>query len=348
MFRLLQNLISNQTGSRNNRRQRGNAAKRPTTKLAVESLEKREVPSAVNVFAASAVAPNAEWTVVTSPGGSSVKEYFSSTNTTYSSPGTIPGTIKQLSAGKTYFDSGDAVFARDANNNVWEFYRDGTSLSAPVKIATGVIDISGSALSADTFFGVDTTHSVNEYKAYLGLTQTAVTPLGTPWGGAQASRVSAALDGSTLKEAVFANFGGNLCEHTAWAGWSIVSGLSGTVTDFSASQIQGDTVFAVNNSALVEYVGKGGGINMPLSYTSSTIVSSGVTQVSAGMDANGHAAAFTLSTGGSVDEYFYEQCPLPPYPGAWFKKHITDVCPIFQVGLDASQVQSDKVYYMYE
>src|SRR5262249_34947037 len=145
-------------------------------------------------------------------------------------------------------------------------------------------------------------------------------------GPFQATHLSAGKDGTTGKEAVFVNFNGAVYEHTgstANAGWSFVAGVNLSaphslwqigfaVSDLSASQVQGAPVFLADSGGalfgtgnnLTEYVGHATGTNTPLSYNSYS-VASGVLQVSAGVDNNGHVAAFTLSSNYSLDEYYY-------------------------------------------
>jgi hypothetical protein len=91
---------------------------------------------------------------------------------------------------------------------------------------------------------------------------------------------------------VFVNFGGALYEHggSSWeTGWKYVTS---SVTDFSASQVGGDTVFVLKSGALSEYVG-----------TVGTFITDNVSQVSAGIDSNGQPAAFILDNSGNVSEH---------------------------------------------
>jgi len=64
-----------------------------------------------------------------------------------------------------------------------------------------------------------------------------------------------------------------------------------------------------------------------------------VLQVSAGVDSSGHAAAFALSAGGSLDEYAYVKV-LYGF-GIWAKSHEANSVSAFS----ASQVQSNTVDY---
>src|SRR5206468_10017327 len=66
-------------------------------------------------------------------------------------------------------------------------------------------------------------------------------------GALDARQISAGKDAATGAEAVFINFGTYLYEHTGstWTtGWkSVTSGVTG----LSASQVEGDTVFAIRS-----------------------------------------------------------------------------------------------------
>jgi hypothetical protein len=324
---------------------------RATFKPAVEGLEDRQLLSASMNFAASAVAPDAVWyTPSYQHGGTTLYEHVNGIATNPSV--NIPNGIAQVSAAKNWA-GGDAVFVLDGANQVWECVRWGNTIATPTLIAGGVQEISGSMVAPDTVFTIsaDPTHSITEFRNNsFFVTSILSYPLGLPSSGGpfQASDISAGKDGTTGQEAVFVNFSGAVYEHkglTANAGWSYVAGVNlnaphsvwiipFAVSDFSASQVAGDTVFTINELGnLYENVGSASG------YTS-LFVTSGVSQVSAGVDASGHATAFTLTSSGSLDEYTY-------YPGS-IPKHISPYWEKTHIGggsaLSASQVQSDTVY----
>jgi hypothetical protein len=109
---------------------------------------------------------------------------------------------------------------------------------------------------------------------------------------ANASQISAGRDAVTGKDAVFVNFGGHLYEHTGSVfakGWKHITD---NVTDFAASQVQGDTVFVLKSGVLSEYFkGKG------------TFLADNVAEVSAGIDTHSRPAAFILTLSGDLKEH---------------------------------------------
>jgi hypothetical protein len=349
----LHNLLFGQSQSRARRGRSVRGHGRASFKPALEGLEDRQLLSATGLFSASAVTPDAVWY---SPGSGGP-----SANILYEHVGTypnaslysvsLPNVIVGVSAGRG-IGGQDAVFVLDSEHKVWEVIRSGTSLSTPRLIASDVMEISASAVSANTVFTISALdHSISEYRNF------AMRPLGLPTGSGpfQATDISAGKDGKTGREAVFVNFNGAVYEHTGLAPnkhWSYVAGVNLSaphlplldflaISEFSASQTQGDTVFVVTElGSLYEEIGKAAGTNTPLSYNS-YFVTSGVAQVSAGVDANGHTTVFTLTTTGSVDErslhynffthaYYYSQ---------------SHIAVDFNCGLSASPVQGDTVYY---
>jgi hypothetical protein len=313
---------------------------RGSFKPGVEGLEDRQMLSASALFAASAVAKDAVWY---SLGGGALFEHVGTfPNDTVSSVA-IPNGIAQISAGK---GSGgqDAAFVLDGDNIVFEVVRSGNTLSAQALVSP-VLAISASAVSPDTVFAVSAIdHSIHEFVKGIGVHDYA---LGAPTNlyGAQPSQISAGKDGATGTAAVFANFNGAVYEHTA-SGWSYVTGVNlsaphsiwqtfQAVGDFSASQVAGDTVFTVNLFGdLSESIGYHSMPNTPPAYFSLS-VGSGVSQVSAGVDANGGVAAFTLTGSGSLDEYTVSGL------FSYAKAHVAD----YATAIDASQVQGNTVYY---
>jgi hypothetical protein len=343
-------------GRSESRARRGRAARdrgRATFKPALEGLEDRQLLSATGLFSASTVRPDAVW-YSTGAGGPSanilyehVGKYPSASLYSVS----LPNVIAQVSAGKGT-GGADAVFVRDIDNDVWEVLRTGSGLSVPRLVATGVSDISASAVTANTVFTISALdHSVSEYRNF------AMHSLGLPGGSGpyQATDISAGKDGKTGGEAVFVNFNGAVYEHTGLTPnkhWSYVTGVNLSaphlpffdllaVGEFSASQTQGDTVFVVDLlGSLYDEVGKTTGAKTPLSYTS-YFVTSGVDQVSAGVDRHGHTTVFALAANGSVDEYVYHP---NFFTHGYYYSH-SHVGTYFNCGLSASPVQGDTLYY---
>jgi hypothetical protein len=283
--------------------------------------------SAAALFAPSATMADAVWY---STGNNTLSRHFGSSPSTLSVA--LPNSIVQVSAGTTLYSSThDAAFVLDSQHKVWEVINTGGALAAPTLFATNVQEISGSAVSTgailggptadfDTVFTISSLdHSVSRYQDVI-FSGVVKTPLGLPSSGGPfvASHISAGKDGTTGNAAVFVNFSGAVYEHTgltANGGWSYVAGINlmqpvwstlpvfWAISDFSASQWQGDTVFVINGlGSLSEDVGQYNGANTPLSYTSHSITT-GVTQVSATNGPYGNAAAFTLTATGSLDEY---------------------------------------------
>jgi hypothetical protein len=349
----LNNLLFGQSQSRPRQgrpaRERGRASFKP----ALEGLEDRQLLSATGLFSASAVTPDAVWY---SPGSGGP-----SANILYEHVGTypsaslysvsLPNVIVQVSAGKGT-GGNDAVFVLDSAKKVWEVIRSGSSLSTPKLIATGVMDISASAVTANTVFTISAVdHSVSEYR------NSVKHSLGLPGGSGpfQATDLSAGKDGKTGQEAVFVNFNGAVYEHTGLTPnkhWSYVAGVNLSaphiplldllaIGEFSASQTQGDTVFVVDLiGSLYEQVGHATGTNTPLSYNS-YFVTSGVSQVSAGVNASGRTTVFTVNTTGSVDEYTYHYNFFTQ--DYYFSQ--SHIAVDFNCGLSASPVQGDTIYY---
>jgi hypothetical protein len=321
----LRNLLHRPSRSRQRQGRLGRGSRRATFQPAVEGLEDRQLLSTAALFAPSATLGDRVWY---STGNNMLCQHHTNPSATLSIA--LPSPIVQVSAGTTAWNTTteDAAFVLDNQHNVWEVIDTWNALTA-VHIATNVQEISGSIVSGgvygapkadfDTVFAISSLdHSVSRYQntPFSGVVHT---PLGLPSSGGpfQATHLSAGRDGTTGQAAVFVNFDGAVYEHTgltANAGWSYVAGINlltwpkgqpafAATWDFSASQRQGDTVFVINAlGCLFEDVGHSNGANTPLSYTSHTIAI-GVTQVSAGMDQSGNAAAFALSTTGSLDEY---------------------------------------------
>jgi hypothetical protein len=253
----------------------------------------------------------------------------------------------------------DAAFVLDGQHNVWECARVDSVFYPPKVIATNVLEISASTVTPDTVFAISAVdHSVSEYQSTGYFNAVANFPLGSPSSGGpfQATDISAGKEGATGKEAVFVNFNGVVYEHTgltANAGWSSVAGVNFSaphnslftllaISDFSASQAQGDTVFVVDLfGSLSEERGQSGGPGTPLSYTDYS-VAFGVFGVSAGVDANGQVAAFALDSSHSLDEYTFQITIVNGVPGYSFSKaHVADSV----TGVSASQITPSLVFY---
>jgi hypothetical protein len=344
MFSFLRNWTSGKTPSHRNHGRPVRASRRASFKPALESLEQRQLLSAASTNPFSVVYNNAQWGVTLNADNTESLVEFLPNGTEAVSPVHLQGTIQKVSAGKWSGGSGDAAYVLDSSGRVWEFWRSGSTIySGFLPMCSNAHDISASAVSNETVFVAANDGTVAEYQVNAW-NLVIKTQLGAPFSGP--TWVSAALDGATGNPAVFANFNGALCEHTG-AGWSYVAGWTRyqpypgsppPVTDFSASQLLGDTVFAVINGGLVEGIGKATGANKPLSYTWSTVVSSGVAQVSVGYH-YGQPTAFVLDTSGSVAEYTFSS-------GNWSKKVIfTAQSSYYATSIEASQVQDDTVYY---
>jgi hypothetical protein len=225
-------------------------------------------------------------------------------------PISTPAEVAQVSAGTLGHQ--DAVFARLVNGDVYEYYGTPGNFKQAF-ICHNAAEISGSVRGLfSTVFVRKTDNSVSQYDLFWGV---SATPLGAPAGinPKSATQISAGLDGATGNPAVFVNFQGALYEHTGYsptAGWSYVTGCvitSGSpwwqqflaVSDCSASQAKGDTVFAVNGpfGSLTEYVGFA--TTTGLQYTAYSL-GTGAAQVSAGVDQYGNALAFVLKTNGEL------------------------------------------------
>jgi hypothetical protein len=280
----------------------------------------------------------------------------------YSTP--VQNSLVQLSAG---LGSGgrDAVFALDSKQQLWEYVRFGNSFASPQLIGSHIEQISGSAVSPDTVFAIsaNAAHSTYEYHVSAPgfVFQYALGLPPSSGGPYKATQISAGTDGAG-QASVFVNFNGVVYEATGVATqkhWTKVAGVNLSaphsplltpfaIRDISASQVQGDTVFAVTydlpvfgpGGSLTEYVGHITGKNHHLVYTAH-LVASGVTQVSAGTDGAGHATVFALSTQGSLDEYTYQFFPFVLPHFGYSKAHVADAVQ----HLDGSQIQGDTVYY---
>jgi hypothetical protein len=350
----LRNLLLGISSSRLPARRAGRGPRRATFRPALEGLEERQALSAPGLIAPSLVTADAVWY---STGGSTLFHHFGSSPTTLAV--SVPHPIVQVSAGKTLFaPSTDAAFLLDNQHNVWEVIRTGQTLSAPQLIATNVARISASVMNPDNVFTISSLdHSLTEYQNWgaFGVESFA---LGVPGGAGpfQASDLSAGKTAASGIDAVFVNFDGAVYEHrglTANAGWSFVAGVNLdaphnylltplAISDLSASAWQSDTVFVLDCFGfLYEDVGQSSGPGTPLSYTSRA-VASGVWQVSAGVDSNGNAAAFTLTTSGSLDEYTYQPPSLLQPQGGFAKTHIAGLVS----ALAAAPTQSNNVCYL--
>jgi hypothetical protein len=359
LMNLLRNVFRRETQSCQPQGRRGRGARRASFRPVIEGLEERQLLSVSGLEAACALKPNAFWAATNN--GASLTLYDPSIPP---APGSLlniggswsinlPHNITELSAGKTAGGL-DAVFVLDSTNTVTEYSRTMSGISKDQQIATGIKQISGSILSADSVFTISTMNQLSEYSHNFRFAMSP--PSGA--GSLTPTQIFAAKDGTTGHEACFVNFGGMVYEHTGWAasnGWSFVASFIPQtflqhgmgIFDMSASQSQGDTVFIISGNKvlsssgdLTEYVGHSAGSGSPLSYSAYS-VTSGVSQVCAGVDVYGNATAFTVRNG-ELDEYTYHLVKgTPPY--YYFSKSVV-YSPV-AVMYDASQIKSDTVLY---
>jgi hypothetical protein len=253
------------------------------------------------------------------------------------------GNYKQVSCG-LYLKQGaffptDAIFALDGSGHVSQYIPAGAgTFQGGGTLLTNVAEISASQVALDTFFLRGTNGAVYEFS------HQNLSALGAPLGidPNSATQISAGKDGATGKEAVFVNFSGALYEHTGSSpnlGWSFVSGVYKpanlfqslfAVSDFSGSQVQGDTVFVITPGVFLGgQLGEHVGTDPNSGWTS---ITTQVSQVSAGVDSLGHPAAF-YSTGNALYEH------------ASFGPDVQIAANTSVSYLAASQTQSDTVYY---
>jgi hypothetical protein len=323
------------------RRPNGRSRVRP----ALEALEDRRVMSAT--AAGSVFGGNQSY--LTMPDGS-LAQYTGNTQVSTivgASYASTHGGIAQVSAGIhgqltvfpiLSFPSG-AAFVRFGDGTVNEYYHGSTPGWSLAKVGTGASEISASQIRSDAVFiryggwvdehvGLNSSAGLTtiERPGYVAnIPSPGASLFGIPLPGPHdACQISAGKDAATGNEAVFINFqGAGLYEHTGSSmstGWSLVT--SG-VTGFSASQVQGNTVFVNKSGALSEYVSGTG-----------TAIATSVASVSAGMDKSGKAAAFVLTKSGTL----YEHTGMNALNG-W----TTIATGVSR--MDASQVAADTVFY---
>jgi hypothetical protein len=330
-------LLHAQTPSRQRQRPVGHGSRRATFRPAVEGLEDRQLLSAmapvtpsVNLYDGVYYERNGGLYLNQPQRGAC---FFPLSGPCSPSPADTlvapVGLVKQVSCGIHDDPVGtpgfspsetDAVFVLDTTGTVHEYYAQYT----PVMGLSGtyynlsyqsgptfynVAEISASQLSSDTFFMRRTDGSV--WESSNGHLAAVWAPAGID--PKSATQISTGLAGSTGKEAVFVNFAGALYEHAGTSptsGWSYVTGnykptswlqSMFVVSDFSASQIESDTVFVIKPgtflgaSQLSVHVGTDPNSGW-------TGLASGVVQVSAGEDSLGKAAAFYTTTSNALYE----------------------------------------------
>jgi hypothetical protein len=306
--KLLHKLFRGEGPSGRRQRQRGSCPRPAGFRPAIEALEDRQLMSA-SAMIASAVNTYQGSYVVKAQG--QLYEHIGADSNSGWYPISTPAAVAQVSAGTS--GSQDCVFARLVNGDVYEYGGNpGNFYQAFVCHNAAEISASQNGIFP-TVFVRKTDNSVSECQVFWGVSDI---PQGAPAGinPKSATQISAGLDGATHTPAVFVNFNGALWEHrgtSPTAGWSYVTGfVNGTatwydwffiVTDFSASQVEGNTVFVVNAvNNLSEF--KAPPSSGALQFASTPSLLSGVSQVSAGVDEHGWAIAFALTTDGRLLE----------------------------------------------
>jgi hypothetical protein len=230
------------------------------------------------------------------------------------------------------FSPESAAFVRFKDGTVKEYYHVGSTISQ-VKVwdpssegGKKISEISASQVTMDTVF----MRSGGNVWEHVGTNPTiGLTLVAQPGFGPLASQISAGKDAATGKEAVFVNFGGILREHVGndpTKGWSYL-GIT-DVTNFCASQVQGDTVFVNEKGALREHIGKDPNSGW------SAVLATNVKEVSAGVDSSGKAAAYVLFNTGKL----YEHTGTAATSG-W--SYIADGVS----SMDASEAKANTVFY---
>jgi hypothetical protein len=283
-------------------------SRRASFQPGIEALEDRQLMSA-SAMLASAVNTYQGSYVVKAQG--QLFEHIGPDSNTGWYPISTPAAVAQVSAGTV--GNQDCVYARLINGDVYEYYGNPGSFQQAL-VCHNAAEISASQTGVfSTVYVRKTDKSVSEFQLFWG---TSEIPQGAPPNidPKSATQISAGLDGATHTPAVFVNFNGALYEHrgtSPTAGWSYVTGyVDGKappygvffeVTDFSASQVEGNKVFVVN------FLGGLSEFQAPpssgaLQFNSTPTLLTGVSQVSAGVDDRGSAIAFALKTDGTLNE----------------------------------------------
>jgi hypothetical protein len=339
MMKWLKSLISTRAPARPAQRRAG-------FRPALETLEDRQLMSAT-VTAAGGLAGVNQCYVQGSDGSLSL--YQGSTMVSQIVTASVASShngIAQVSAGVRPGIWGlnpSAPFVRFDDGTVNEYLQSGSTWSALNLCTSGASEISASQNLADDVFvrfggwveehvgtNPDNTFGWNlvaEQGWMANLPVNGLQSFQNQRMSTDAYQMSVGYDATTgtSNHAVFVNFGGSLWEHTGtnWAtSWKHVTD---SVTGLSASQIQGDTVFALKSGQLWEYVGGVG-----------TRLMDNVLQVSAGVDSSGHAAAFVLT----ANNILYEHTGMNPNLG-WTPPIASGVSSI-----DAAQGSLDTVFYV--
>lgn len=335
----LRSLTSAVALSPRSRNRKADRPKRSGFKPVVENLEQRQLMTATTLAAGASSRLDNSFYVLNGEliqhlgTGTNAKEYHVANN------------VAQVSCGlhkvSSAFLPDEGVFVLDNLGNVTEYVQQGTVGNYyGTFVATGVAEISASQAALDTVFLRFTDGRIYEHSGMNNLA--GWSNVGAPSGVTRSpTQIGAGKDGATGKEAVFVNFSGSLYEfRTASASWSFVAGIPPkitstplfgytTVTNFSASQIQGDTVFVITSNLLSQgHLSQHVGTDSSSGWTS---IAYQVTDVSAAKDSLGKAAAFYRTNDGALYEHrsFGSDVQIASY------------CEV----LAASQAQSDTVYY---
>jgi hypothetical protein len=341
MFSYLKKLLGNRRPALAQRAARSKPPGRVRLRPALEALEDRQLLSAAVTAAAGIWGMNQSY--VLGQDGSLALYQDSTLQSQIVSPtdASVHGGIAQVSAGVhgTGWQPASAPFVRFGDGTVNEYYRSGSGWSSS-NICGDASEISASQLRSDTVFVIRVGSRFGGL--WENVADGSAPPLSKGWVGRwgpqpgsapPVSHISAGREASGGREAVFFTLGDSLFEgadNGFW--WDITNGVS----SFSASQIEGDTVFVIKSGTLYKQVGSD---DDPIAQNghpagAETYICDNVAQVSAGKDGSGHAAAFILKNDGTL----YEHTGTDANSG-WttIASHVT--------ALDAAQGYPDTVYY---